>query len=267
MIYDKYNMDIDKNIFLAKRTLVDSIYQQANLEGIAVTYAQTQDILNNVNVNNLSPNEISKVCCLRDGWKYLFENINSSLDIVFLENLHEIVARFDVDYRYLGKLRQEQVLISGTTWKPGIPDFDSIENLINCCDYSSVTEKAIVTGLRLMRIQPFQDGNKRIGSYVINKILIQKGKGIFNVPVELDGIFKTMLVEFYESNDCIDLANWIYDNCLIGVDEVQADETISSESRRSVRDKIKEITNDSSSSVVNNIGTGIDSGWDSGIDD
>ena len=124
IIKDKYNIDREKNIFLAKRILVDSVYQQANLEGIAVTFAQTQDILNNVNVDTLSPKDISKVCCLRDGWKYLFDNLDSKLDLVMIESLHEIVARFDVDYRYLGKLRTEQVLISGTNWKPAIPDFD-----------------------------------------------------------------------------------------------------------------------------------------------
>lgn len=69
MIHNKYAMTTEENIFCAKRILVDSIYRQANLEGIAVTLAETQDILNNVNVASVTPNEISKVCCLRDGWK------------------------------------------------------------------------------------------------------------------------------------------------------------------------------------------------------
>lgn len=43
---DKYKMSQDENIFIAKRLLVDSIYKSANLEGIAVTFAQTIDILN-----------------------------------------------------------------------------------------------------------------------------------------------------------------------------------------------------------------------------
>ena len=237
MISDRYNMSIDKNIFLAKRILVDSIYQQANLEGIAVTYAQTHDILNNVNVGSLTPNEISKVCCLRDGWKFLFDNLQNDLDLVFIENLHEIVARFDVEYKYLGKLRTEQVLISGTSWKPTIPDYDEIDNCLKRTEYSSITEKALRTGLELMRMQPFQDGNKRIGSFVINKILIQNGKGIFNVPVELDGIFKTKLVEFYESDDLSGFASWIVDKCLMGVDEVES----TASERQSIRQHIENL--------------------------
>ena len=37
-------MSQEENIFIAKRILVDSIYQQANLEGIGVTFADTQDM-------------------------------------------------------------------------------------------------------------------------------------------------------------------------------------------------------------------------------
>ena len=58
ILQDKYAMDETENIWIAKRLLVDSVYSSANLEGIAVTFAQTQDILNNVNVSKLTPVEI-----------------------------------------------------------------------------------------------------------------------------------------------------------------------------------------------------------------
>lgn len=74
-----------------------------------------------------------------------------------------------------------------------------------------------------MRCQVFKDGNKRIGSFAINKILIENGKGIFKVPVELDGTFKQMLVSYYESNNEDELATWIYNNCLDGVNKVKND--------------------------------------------
>ena len=82
-IKDIYNMTKEENIFCAKRVLVDSIYKQANLEGIGVTFAETQDILNNVNVSKLTPIEINKVCCLRDAWEYMIEHINDSLDLEY----------------------------------------------------------------------------------------------------------------------------------------------------------------------------------------
>ena len=44
---DKYHMTKEDNIFFAKRKLIDNIYKSANLEGIAVTFADTVDFINN----------------------------------------------------------------------------------------------------------------------------------------------------------------------------------------------------------------------------
>lgn len=42
----KYNMTPEQNIFLAKRNIVDYIWKSANLEGIGVTYPDTQSVYN-----------------------------------------------------------------------------------------------------------------------------------------------------------------------------------------------------------------------------
>lgn len=70
-------------------------------------------------------------------------------------------------------------------------------------------------------MQPFKDGNKQIGSFVINKVLIQNGKGIFNVPFEKNGTFKQKLVEYYESNDVSSLKQWCAENCLYGIHRIE----------------------------------------------
>ena len=89
---DKFSMPQEYNISFAKRMLVDSIYKSANLEGIAVTFAQTNDILNNVNVGSLKPNEIRKVCDMRDGWEYVIQHINEPLHLGFLEDIHALIV-------------------------------------------------------------------------------------------------------------------------------------------------------------------------------
>ena len=91
---DKFSMPQEYNISFAKRMLVDSIYKSANLEGIAVTFAQTNDILNNVNVGSLKPNEIRKVCDMRDGWEYVIQHINEPLHLGFLEDIHALIANW-----------------------------------------------------------------------------------------------------------------------------------------------------------------------------
>ena len=215
---NKYNMTQSDNILMAKRLLVDVVYKSANLEGIAVTFADTNDILNDVNVTSIKPSEISKVCNLRDAWKYVIEHINDELILGFIQEVHTLVAKSELPYNKLGVLRDSGVLISGTNWRPEIPDINTIyQEFTEIQKIENITERAITTMLWIMRSQMFMDGNKRVASMFCNKILIENGKGIMAVPVELDGKFKTMLVNYYETNNMEELKQWVYDNCLDGI--------------------------------------------------
>ncbi len=215
---NKYNMSQQDNILMAKRLLVDVVYKSANLEGIAVTFADTNDILNDVNVTSIKPSEISKVCNLRDAWKYVIEHINDELTLGFIQEVHTLVAKSELPYNKLRVLRDSGVLISGTNWRPEIPDINIIyQEFTEIKKIENITERAITTMLWIMRSQMFIDGNKRVASMVCNKILIENGKGIMTVPVELDGKFKTMLVNYYETNNMEELKQWVYDNCLDGI--------------------------------------------------
>lgn len=216
---NKYKMSQDENIFVAKRMLVDAIYKSANLEGIAVTFAQTVDILNDVNVGNLKPSEINKVCCIRDAWYFVLDNINMPLNLAFIETVHELIAKSELDYRDLGKIRTDNVLISGTSWRPKVPEVETLHvELIELLKMPNETERAITIMLWIMRNQIFKDGNKRVATIIANKLLIENGCGIISVPVELDGDFKAMLVKYYETNNMVELKQWLYNNCLDGVD-------------------------------------------------
>ena len=215
---DKYKMTQENNIFIAKRLLIDAVYKSANLEGIAVTYAETNDILNDVNIENIKPSEIAKVCCLRDAWKFIIENINEELHLGFIEELHTIVAKAELPYNELGKIRTDGVLISGTTWRPEIPNIDKLyQEFQDIQKIENSTDRALATMLWIMRTQMFKDGNKRVATMICNKILIENGNGIMTVPVELDGKFKTLLVGFYETGNMEEIKQWVYDNCLDGV--------------------------------------------------
>ena len=219
---DKYEMTQEQNIEIAKRLLVDAIYKSANLEGIAVTYAQTNDILNNVAVPQITPNEIMKVCCLRDSWHYLLDHINDDMHLGYLENIHSFVAKADVPYYELGRIRHEDVLISGTNWRPELPDPEKLHReLSDIMSMDCCTDKAITLMLWAMRNQIFKDGNKRVATLAANKVLIEEGRGVIQIPVELDGAFKQMLVEYYETNDMSQIKPFIYENCMNGLNEIK----------------------------------------------
>ena len=61
---------------------------------------------------------------------------------------------------------------------------------MECC-----VEKAVALMLWIMRTQPFKDGNKRVATLAANKILIEDGKGLLQVPVETILEFKKLLIE------------------------------------------------------------------------
>ncbi len=216
---DKYNLTREENVFVAKKYMKDSVYRSAFLEGMAVTFPQTEAILDNATVNNVSAKDVAKVIELRDAWEYLLANIDAPLDLKYLEDLHEIVAREDVPWDRLGKLRTETVRISGTNYLPEVPDAEAVRSKMaeimeaNTTD----TDKAITMLLYLMRAQLFLDGNKRIATFACNKILVATGHGIFSLPPELKEQFAEKLIKYYETDEMGELKSFVYENCLSGL--------------------------------------------------
>ena len=219
IIPDQFQLSREDNIFVAKKYLKDSVYRSAHLEGMAVTFPQTEAILDNATVNGVPAKDIAKVFGLRDAWEYTLNNLDSPIDLKFLKDLHQIIAKEDVPWDKLGQLRTENVRISGTNYLPPTPRTEQLhqdlQDIIN--GDTTDTDKAITAMLYIMRTQPFLDGNKRVGTMVGNKILIKHGRGIFSLPPELKEQFATELVKFYESNNMDNIKQLIATNCITGL--------------------------------------------------
>lgn len=218
-IQDKYSMTREESVFVAKKYLKDSVYRSAFLEGMAVTFPQTEAILENTAVSNVSPKDIAKVIDLRDAWEYLLANLDAPLDLKYLEDIHELIAKEDVPWGRLGKLRTETVRISGTSCLPEIPNPEAVARQLLDILVANVsdTDKAVTLLLYLMRAQLFLDGNKRIATFACNKLLISTGHGIFSLPPELKEQFAEQLIKFYETNNMDELKLFIYNNCITGL--------------------------------------------------
>ena len=68
---EELSPDIEKNIDFAKRHLVDTIYKQAILEGVATTYADTENIIEGGKVNNMTSEDIMKIVNLKHAWEFI----------------------------------------------------------------------------------------------------------------------------------------------------------------------------------------------------
>lgn len=215
---DKFNMTLEQNVFYAKRNIIDTIWKSAHIEGINVTYTQTDVIYNGGIVSGLSVDEITAINNLKWAWRFLLDNLEAPTDFNFICKLNSLVGS-NLIYGS-GYPRKFDVAIGGTKWKPELPDSYSIKSKVDNYIKSlkgSLTENALDLCLFLMRSQIFPDGNKRTSMLIANKMLIENGKGILSIPVELKDKFGELLIHYYESNDSSEIKKFLYDNCIDGI--------------------------------------------------
>ena len=62
---------VEQNIDFAKRHLVDTIYKQAILEGVATTFADTESIIEGGKINNMSSEDVLKIVNLKHAWEFI----------------------------------------------------------------------------------------------------------------------------------------------------------------------------------------------------
>lgn len=214
-VMDKFKMTRRDNIFLAKRNVIDCIYSSSRLEGIAITFPETQEIFEGRNVAHLSIEDVVKVNDLKHAWQFILDTVDYPLDLMYVRQLNkEIGAGLIPD---CGNLRIVDVGITGTEWKPEIPDTDHTKQEIeNIMSIPETTERAITLMLYLMRAQLFLDGNKRVAQLAANQVMIQGGAGVISIPVSKQKDFFQLLIEYYESNDMRQIKEFVYNTSIEG---------------------------------------------------
>ena len=217
---DKFNLTREQNVFIAKRNIVDYIWKSANLEGIGVTYPETQAIYDGGIVNGLTVNNIIAICNLKNAWQFILENADINYDFNLLCHIHKLVADRLVLEQDLGRIRTTPVNVGGTKWQPQFPIESQIVEELNILlkqKEKSKTEIAIELMLYIMRRQMFIDGNKRVAMLFANKIMIDNGCGIITVAQEYQPTFYEKLIKYYETNEMTDIKKWIYNYCIDGI--------------------------------------------------
>ena len=206
---------VELNIDFAKRHLIDIIYKQAILEGIATTYADTENIVEGGKVNNMTPEDILKIVNLKHAWEFILNKnvISTPSNISLLCEINKLIE--EGFYYHAGKIRSIPVTIGGTTWKPSLPiESDIKEELINILTSKlSIVDKTIEFLLYVMKKQIFIDGNKRTAIIFANHYLIGKGKGIIGIPAELIDDYKILLINYYEGKDTKKIKEFLKSRC------------------------------------------------------
>ena len=209
-------MTLEQNIFIAKRYIVDYIYKSANLEGIHVTFPETQAIFDGIGVEGVKVDDIIKINNLKRAWQFMLDTLDRSTDFDYLCRLNMIIGSEGSIYG-AGKIRAYDVKISGTNWQPPLRfEYDIRNEMAHILKIKSETERAITLMLWCMRRQIFIDGNKRTAMMIANKEMIVNGRGIISIPNEKIKTFYELLIKFYETNKMEEIKMFIYANCIDG---------------------------------------------------
>ena len=206
--------NIKINIDLARRNMVDSIYKQAILEGVATTYSDTETIVNGGKVKDMTASDISKVVNLKHAWEFILGEgvITYPTNYAILCQINEIVEE---GFSYTaGRIRSVPVSIGGSTYIPPLPYEPQVkEDLSTLLSKDASYDVAIELLLYVMKKQLYLDGNKRTAVIFANHYLISRGMGLIVIPAELVSEFKGRLIKYYEENDN-SIKDFLYDKCL-----------------------------------------------------
>ena len=205
------------NIDLAKRNLVDSIYKQSMLEGVATTYSDTETLVNGGRVNDMSAVDVDKVINLKRAWQFIMsiDLANYPTNYAVLCQINQIVEDgFSVT---AGKIRKVPVTIGGSSYIPPIPFEDQVkQDIYDILHQEEGIDLAIDLVLYVMKKQLFLDGNKRTAIIFANHYLITHALGLIVVPAELVDEYKKILVSYYEDESKKkDIANFLKEKCWI----------------------------------------------------
>ena len=182
-----------------------NIYDQAILEGVATSFPQTEDIIDNGIVNGMTASDVQKILNLKHAWEFILDRdvIAYPSDYSILCHIAKLVN--EGFFQDGGRIRGVPVTIGGSSYVPPLPIEtvikEHLEDILKC-DLSA-DETAIQLCLYCMKAQIFTDGNKRASVIFANHYLISQGGGMLIIPEKEVPEFKRLLVAFYEdrSND------------------------------------------------------------------
>lgn len=204
-----------QNLDFARANMKSNIYDQAVLEGVATSFPQTEDIIENGQVNGVSATDVQKILNLKHAWEFILDKdvIQSESNYHMLCHIAKLVNEgFFYDG---GRIRGIPVSIGGTSYVPPIPIESVVIERIDQIRRQSKhpIDIAIELCLYCMKTQVFKDGNKRSSVIFANHYLIAHGMGFLVIPEREVPEFKKLLVSYYEGAEIEIISDFLKENC------------------------------------------------------
>lgn len=219
VLKDKYCMSSEQNRRFAKQNLTKLVYTNSRFEGLSTTLPQTQTIIDGLGVDGVSIDDINTIVQLKRGWQYII-NDKEALTFDKMKNINKIVALFDsFEPGSIISGNSQVILDSKDTYIPVNPDEENEKSFFTSlmAKNISTTDKALTLMYHNMRAQIFWDGNKRSATLAANKIMIDGGAGLINVPLDKWGTWNELISDYYRSGEDTQIKQWTYENGIQGL--------------------------------------------------
>ncbi len=203
------------NITFARANMKMNIYDQAVLEGVATSFPQTEEIIENGKVSGMTATDVQKILNLKHAWEFIldYDVVASRSDYYMLSHIARLVN--EGFFAEGGRIRGVPVTIGGSTYVPPLPNELDVKEKIS--QIVETDDDAINIAIRLclycMKTQIFLDGNKRASVIFANHYLISHGGGFLVIPEKEVPEFKQLLVRYYEGENISVIADFMKERC------------------------------------------------------
>lgn len=212
---DELSSDVINNIAFARANMKMNIYDQAVLEGVATSFPQTEEIIDNGKISGVTATDVQKILNLKHAWEFILDRdvIASRSDYYMLSHIARVVN--EGFFAEGGRIRGVPVTIGGSSYVPPLPNELAVKEKIR--EIIEESDEVINTAIKLclycMKTQIFLDGNKRASVIFANHYLISHGGGFLVIPEKEVPEFKRLLVKYYEGEDITVIADFMKKYC------------------------------------------------------
>lgn len=191
------------NLEFARSNMKKIIYDQAVLEGVGTTFPDTEAIIDNGKVNNMTAEDVQKILNLKHAWEFILDKdvLNAPSNYYLSSYIAKLVN--EGFYQDGGRIRGVPVTIGGTSYIPTIPIEVIVKEKIDEIRNSNIAKEDIAIELLLyvMKTQIYNDGNKRTAVIFANHFMISNALGLIIIPYDKVQEFKKLLILYYEDKD------------------------------------------------------------------
>jgi Fic family protein len=190
-----------------ERLIIEISWKSSKIEGNTYTLLDTEKlILENQVAKGKTKEETQMIINHKDAFRFVYENkdIFKKITRANLEQVHKLLVK---DLSIGMGLRKSPVGISGSLYYPLDNIYqikEALDNLVQTINrLETPYSKAVVALLGISYIQPFEDGNKRVGRIIADALLMAENYAPLSYRSVDEKEYKEATLVFYELNSIV----------------------------------------------------------------